>query len=59
MSRTWKDTKVHRKRLNRSGQIPAYWKRLRRKQRRGKERTALRSGREPPIFKRCDEWDWW
>lgn len=58
MSKTWKDTKKYREWLH-NGSINSAWKWKRRKQRRCKERTALRSGREPPIFKRCDEWDWW
>lgn len=41
------------------GQKPASWfKRLRRRIRRAKIQAALRAGREIPIFKKDDEWDW-
>lgn len=35
------------------------WKRMRRQQRRAREAHAVRTGREPPLWRRCDMRDWW
>jgi len=40
------------------GQIPSWWKRLRRRMRRAKEKDALRTGKQIPRFKKSDDWDW-
>ena len=40
------------------GGINSCWKKIRRKQRRAKEKSALRSGKQIPRFKKADEWDW-
>ena len=39
--------------------IPPRYKRNNRRQRRAQEKNALRHGREIPLFKNTDEWDWW
>lgn len=37
---------------------PSWWKKIRRRNRRAKERQALRNGKDAPQFKRVDVWDW-
>lgn len=38
---------------------PGWFKRLRRRMRRAKEKQAMRDGKEAiPKFKRTDQWDW-
>ena len=66
MSRTYKDTKQGKKRQAArlgwwlvGGGISSTWKRLRRKKRRAKEKTAIRANRDMPQFKQTDEYDWW
>lgn len=67
MSRTYKDTKKWRKQQAARlgwwwgciGGISPIWKRLRRKERRAKEKAALHAGRDIPQFKQTDEYDWW
>jgi len=37
---------------------PSWWKRIRRKIRRAKEKAAMRGGRLIPLFKKNDDWEW-
>lgn len=39
--------------------IPLRFKKMRRRQRRAKEKQALRSGKEVPKFKKDYNWEWW
>lgn len=67
MSRTRKDTITYKKELADKtnnwwgciGAINSDWKKVRRKVRRAKEKSALIREKEIPIFKQTDEWDWW
>lgn len=69
MSRTYKDTERGKKELARKygglycwfmyGGIPSWWKRMRKRIRRAKEKDALRHGKEPPRFRHDDAWEWW
>ena len=69
MSRTHKDTKKGKKKLAEKegnhycwfqyGGIPSWWKRMRKRIQRAKEKNALRRGEEPSRFRNDDAWDWW
>jgi hypothetical protein len=69
MSRTYKDTKRGKKALAKKfggiycwfqyGGIPSWYKRMRKRIRKAKEKDALRNGEDPPLFKRGDEYEWW
>lgn len=37
---------------------PGWWKRIRRRSRRARQKQALRNGKELPIEKKTDVWDW-
>lgn len=39
--------------------IPSWFKTIRKRARRSKEKQALRIGKEVPLFKKDDEWEWW
>jgi len=41
------------------GGIDPEFKRIRRRQRRAKEKAALRANRQLPKFKKSDEWEWY
>ena len=65
MSRTIKDTKQFAEEMSDKlntipaciGGIYSYWKKLRRRSRRAKEKEAVRIGKQTPKFKKTDEWD--
>lgn len=52
MGKTYKDMGY------RWDRVPSFFKRLRRKSRRSKERLALRMGKEIPVFKTSDMYDY-
>lgn len=37
---------------------PKWFKRMKARIRRAQEMAAIREDREPPIFKKTDQWDW-
>ncbi len=37
---------------------PKWFKRMKRKNERAQEKNALRSGKDIPIFRKTDEWEW-
>ncbi len=39
--------------------VPAWFRRFLNRERRAKEKNALRNGRELPLFKRNASWLWW
>jgi len=41
------------------GGVPSWWKQMRQRIRRAKDRQAMRRGDEPPKWKHDDIWDWW
>lgn len=66
MSRTYKDTQEYRDFLTEKfggwltkGGVPSWFKVMRVKIRRAKEKQALRINKEIPFFRKDDEWDWY
>ena len=67
MSRTWKDTKAGKakkaKRINSLGcfigGISSQYKRLRKRERKAKDKAAIIQGKEPIHWRKSDEDDWW
>jgi len=69
MSRTFKDTKQFAEQMANqlntiptcigTGKIPSSWKKMRRKIRRAKEKSALRNNNKIPIFKKTNEYDFY
>jgi len=53
MSRT-----IRKKKEYDIGEVPSKFKKFQRKKRRAQEKEAMNEGKEPPIFRKTDEWDY-
>ena len=40
------------------GKSPAQFKKFQERQRRAKRKAALRAGKEPPVEKKTNDWEW-
>jgi len=64
MSRTLKDNKYHKEKMCEKyqtwpfGTAPSSFKKSRRRERRAREKNAMKNDIELPIFKKSDSYDW-
>ncbi len=56
MTRTHKD---ERRGWSFKARVPSWFKKMQKKKRKAKEKQAVRTGKEPPLSKKSDHWDWW
>jgi hypothetical protein len=57
---TWKGVRRYdlKGRDKKAWKPPKWFKRMNRQQERARERSALQSGKEVPLFKKRDMWEW-
>ena len=55
MSRTYRKTSIPWYRCN----VPKWFKRMNRQEERAKQNQALKNGKEIPIFKKRDAYEYW